>query len=63
MANWWDTADRDDEGFPVLKPEHVGRMYIDEFDVAWVCVIHEELDTLAWVPLKGWQPPGDLPPL
>lgn len=41
-------GDRDADGFPIATAQNDGSVYVDEFEVAWVCEFEPSLDDYVW---------------
>ena len=49
----------DDDGFPVADERNAGSVYVDEFEVAWVCEFEPALGEYVWRTLGPIRPPSD----
>jgi hypothetical protein len=50
---------RDDDGFPLATAANAGSLYVDEFEVAWVCEFEPSLDEYVWRSLGPTSPPPE----
>lgn len=51
---------RDEDGFPFACPDNDGSVYVDEFEVAWVCEFEPGLGEHVWRSLGPvHRPPSD----
>ncbi len=46
--------DRDPDGFPPACADNAGDLYVDEFEVVWVCDYEDHPEIQDWV----WRPIG-----
>ncbi len=41
-------GERDEDGFPIACAENEGTLYVDEFEVLWVCEFEPDLGEYVW---------------
>lgn len=42
------TGERDADGFPIAEADNDGSVYVDEFEIAWVCEYEPALAEYVW---------------